>query len=90
MKGGLETQMHERGKQGDRRRERALARALRVEILSILARGSAGLRQIVAETEEELAIVAYHLRVLVACCQIEPDPETVDGPPAARLYRLRR
>lgn len=82
--------MHERGKQGDRRREKALARALRVEILSILARGSAGLRQIAAETEEELAVVAYHLRVLVACCQIELDPEAADGPAAGRLYRLRR
>jgi len=82
--------MHEREKQDDRKREKALARALRVEILAILARGSSGLRQIVAETEEELAIVAYHLRVLVACCQIELDPETADGPPAGRLYRLRR
>lgn len=77
--------MQERGQQGDRRREKALARATRVEILSILARGSAGLRQIVAETEDELAVVVYHLRVLVACSQIEPDPET-----AGRLYRLRR
>jgi len=82
--------MYERGKRGHRMRERALARAPRVEILSILARGSAGLRQIAAETGEELAIVAYHLRVLVACCQIELDPEAADGPPSGRLYRLRR
>ncbi|HEU4905790.1 MAG TPA: hypothetical protein VFT19_06710 [Solirubrobacterales bacterium] len=78
--------MKERGDRGDRRVERALARGVRAQILSILARGSAGLRQIAAETEEDLAVVAYHLRVLDACCQIEPDPEAADG---AR-YRLRR
>lgn len=81
--------MQERERKRDRKREKALARAPRVEILSILARGSAGLRQIATEIEEELAIVAYHLRVLVACCQIEPDPETTDGELAGRLYRLR-
>jgi len=82
--------MQERGRQGDRWREKALARAPRVAILSILARGSAGLRQIAAEVEEDLAVVAYHLRVLEACRQIEPDPETADRGPAGRLYRLRR
>jgi DNA-binding transcriptional ArsR family regulator len=94
MKGRAETQMQERGRQDDRRREKALARAPRVAILAILARGAAGLRQIAAATEEDLAVIAYHLRVLVACRQIEPDPETgdgsADGGPGERRYRLCR
>lgn len=82
--------MQERGEQGDRKVERALARAPRVEILAILGRGSAGLRQIAAETGENLAIAAYHLRVLEVCSQIELDPESAGRGPAGRLYRLRR
>lgn len=84
--------MKERGERGDRRMERALARGVRAQILSVLAWGSAGLRQIAAETGEEPAVAAYHLRVLEACCLIEPVPEgaDADGPRAGRLYRLRR
>lgn len=82
--------MKEKEERDDRKVERALARGVRAQILSILARGSAGLRQIVAETGAELAVVAYHLRVLDSCRQIEPDPETADRSAAGRLYRLRR